>query len=211
MASQEGIKNLKVFSKKLNSFVDVFSSENKLITAMTSASWLDRGWNNSDSWMDRGWNNSSTWMDRGWNNSSTWMDRGWNNSSTWSDSGWSNSGGGGGCYITTAAVDHLGLADDCDELNMLRMYRDKLAEEDPEFRKVVLEYYKTAPKIVEKISNSSDKDQVLDSIYADMVLPVLELLKKGKIEEAKDYYISAYNDLKTKYVLEPQKKLVRKL
>ena len=42
MASQEGIKNLKVFSKKLNSFVDVFSSENKLITFMTSASWLDR-------------------------------------------------------------------------------------------------------------------------------------------------------------------------
>ena len=191
MAAQEGIKNLKVFSKKLNSIVDVFSSEDRLIPAMATASWLDKGWNNS----------SGSWSDSGWNNSS----------GSWSDSGWSNSSDGGGCYITTAAVDHLGLADDCDELNILRMYRDKLVEEDPEFRKIVLEYYKTAPQIVEKISNSSDKDEILDNIYANMVLPVIELLKSGKTKEAKDYYISVYNDLKSKYVSSPQKQLVRKL
>jgi len=210
MDVQEEIKNLKVFSKKLNSVVDVFSLDNRLVPSMVSASWLDRGWNNSGSWMDRGWNNSDSWMDRGWNNSGSWMDRGWNNAGSWTDSGWSNSSGGGGCYITTAVVEHLGLADDCYELNMLRMYRDKLAEEDAKFREEVLDYYKIAPKIVEEISNSSDKNQVLDSIYNDMVVPVLELLNDGKIEEAKDYYLNAYNDLKAKYILKPQKRLVMK-
>ena len=202
MATQEGIKNLKVFSKKLDSIIDVFSSEDRLIPAIANSLWLDKGWNNS----------SGSWMDKGWNNSSgSWMDKGWNNSSgSWSDSGWNNSSDGGGCYITTATVEHLGLADDCDELNMLRIYRDKLIEEDPKFRKIVLEYYKTAPQIVEKISNSSNKDEILDSIYNNMVLPVLKLLKNGKIEEAKNYYINVYNDLKSKYVSVPQKQLVKK-
>ena len=215
MNDQDSIKNLKVFSKKLNSFIDVFSTENKLIPALANASWLDKGWNNyGDSWMDKGWNNYGTsWMDKGWNNYGTsWMDKGWNNyGDSWSDSGWSNSGDGDGCYITTAAVDHLGLKDDCDELNLLRKYRDKLVEEDPEFRKIVLEYYKTAPIIVEKISNSPNKDKMLDSIYNDMVLPVLKLLKEEKIKEAKEYYISFYNDLKSKYILKPQKQLIKKL
>ena len=213
MEAQERIKNLKVFSKKLNSIIDIFPSEDRLIPNMANASWLDQGWNNSyGSWIDNGWNNSyGSWMDNGWNNSyGSWSDSGWNNSyGSWSDSGWSNSGGGGGCYITTATVEHLGLDDDCDELNTLRIYRDKLIEEDPEFRKIVLEYYKTAPQIVEKISNSPNKDEILDSIYNNMVLPVLKLLKNGKIKEAKEYYISVYNNLKSKYVSVPQKKLVK--
>ena len=186
----EELKSLKVFSKKLNEVMDILSCNDKFVPAMAYSNWLDNGWNNY----------RETWMNEGWNNYG----------STWTDSGWSNSGGGGGCYITTATVDHLGFADDCDELNMLRMYRDKLAEEDPEFKKIVLEYYKTAPQIVEKISNSSDKDEVLDGLYADMILPVLSLLKQGKIEEAKTHYIKKYEELKAQYILEPQKQLIKK-
>ena len=203
MDVQEEIKNLKVFSKKLKSYINVFPSDGGLIPAMENASWMDKGWSNS----------SGNWMDNGWNNSyGNWTDNGWSNSSnSWTDSGWNNSGsGGGGCYITTAAVDHLGLADDCAELNMLRMYRDKLVEEDPEFRKLVLEYYKTAPQIVKEISNSSDKEIVLDSIYTDMVLPVLDLLKQGKTNEAKEHYLKVYNNLKSKYVLKPQEQISKK-
>ena len=208
MVKQEKMKNLKVFSKKLGTTMDFFSGDNRLIPATVNA-WMDRGWNNSGSWMDRGWNNSGNWTDRGWNNSGNWTDRGWNNSGNWTDRGWSNSSGGGGCYITTAAVDHIGLADDCDQLNILRMYRDQLAEEDQEFRKVVLEYYKTAPMIVEKISNSPDKDEILEAIYTDMVIPVIKLLQSGEVEAAKKHYINKYNELKSKYILEPQKQLVK--
>ncbi len=210
---EEKMKSLKVFSKKLNETIDVFLSDDKLIPAIVNASWMDSGWNNTiDSWLDNGWNNSiSSWMDNGWNNSiSSWMDDGWNNSS-WTDSGWSNSGsGGGGCYITTAAVEHIGLADNCDELNILRMYRDKLVEEDPEFKKIVLEYYKIAPRIVKEISKMPNKEEILDSIYIDMVVPVISLLKQNKIEEAKEYYINAYNNLKSQYI-EIGQQLKRKL
>ena len=214
MAAQEGIKKLRVFSKKLDSIVDVFSSENRLVPAMANASWLDNGWNNSVSnWTNSGWNNSvSGWVNSGWNNSvSGWVNSGWSNSASgWTNSGWSNSGDGGGCYITTATVEHIGLADDCEELNMLRMYRDKLVEDDPEFKEVVLEYYKIAPQIVEKISSSPDKDDALNGIYLDMVLPVFNLLRNGQVEEAKEHYIKAYNDLKEKYIQAPQKQLVKK-
>ena len=211
MAKQESLKNLKVFSKKLDSVIDFFPNNNRLVPA--DAYWLDSGWNNSvSSWVNEGWNNSiSSWINEGWNNSvSSWVNEGWNNStSSWTNEGWTNSGGGGGCYITTAAVDYMGLADDSSVLNLLRMYRDKLAEEDKEFKKVVLEYYKTAPMIVEKISSSDNKEEELNNIYFDMVIPVIELLEKGMIEEAKEYYIGKYNELKSKYVLEPQKQLIK--
>lgn len=209
---EKDIKNLKVFSKKLNEVINIFSTDDKLVPAIVNAAWLDNGWSNSsDSWLDNGWNNSfSSWTDNGWNNSSdSWLDNGWNNSS-WTDSGWSNSGSGGGpCYITTATVGHIGLADDCEELNILRKYRDKLVEEDPEFKKVVLEYYQIAPIIVEKISNSSNKDEILDSIYTEMVVPVVELLKQGKINEAKECYLTTYNNLKYQYVEAQQLKRKR--
>ena len=204
---EKDLKSLKVFSKKINGVIDVLASENKLMPAMANSLWIDSGWNNygGDSWIDSGWNNygGDSWIDSGWNNySGSWVDSGWNNygGDSWVDSGWNNyGGGGGGCYITTATMKNIGLDDNCKELNMLRVYRDKLVEEDPEFRNIVLEYYKTAPKIVRKISESPDKDEILNKIYSDMVLPVIDLLQNNKIEEAKEKYIKEYNKLKEMY------------
>lgn len=115
--------------------------------------WQDNGWSNtSDNWIDNGWANSSgwgngRWVDNGWSNSSnggSWTDSGWSNSSnggSWTDNGWNNSGSG--CYVTTACVEYMGLADDCDEMETLRHYRDVLVEQDEEFREQVLDYYRT--------------------------------------------------------------------
>lgn len=122
-----------------------------------------------------------------------------------------NNKSSGGCFITTATVEHMGKDDDCEELTLLRKYRNYLAVKDSSFYDIVKEYYEIAPQVVSKIQESKNKDEILDNIYNDMVLPVTEMLKIGKIEEAKNHYLNEYNKLKDKFLNEPQKKLAMKL
>ncbi|MDO4340835.1 MAG: hypothetical protein Q4C91_22600 [Eubacteriales bacterium] len=207
---------LSVFSKKLGRTIDVGFGEKGILVTPEGVTLKDSGivfaWNNSSgSWVDKGWNNSSgSWIDKGWNNSSGgWMDKGWNNSSgRWSDKGWSNStgnwgdagGGGGGCFITTACVEHKGLSDDCAELQILRKYRDTLVQEDEVFRGKVLEYYRKAPLIIQRIENDSECGMVYDDLYRDMIQPCVALLEAGKVDEAKSLYLDYYERLAEKYL-----------
>lgn len=212
------LKTLKVFSKKMDSVIDILSINDGLTPVIEGAwmndswsntrglGWADRGWSNArDSWLDNGWNNArgSSWKDNGWNNyrGDSWMDNGWNNyRGVWNNS-YETPNNDNICFITTAAVTHMGLKDDCEELTILRKYRDKLVKEDPEFKKIVLEYYRVAPKIVEKINESEEKEEILDNIYKELVVPVTYYLKNGQINEAKDHYIKIYDELKEKYIV----------
>lgn len=208
---EKDIKSLKVFSKKLKGYIELDSYLKPLAEGGPSSnvfnSWQQNGWNNSSTdWINQGWNNSSTgWSNKGWNNGSVdWTNKGWNNSSTnWLNQSWSNSSSSG-CFVTTACVEHMGLADDCEQLSILRLFRDKLVEGDAVFREQVLEYYRNAPKIVEKIMASDNKDELLDNLYNELVLPCVQLLKDNKEEEAKLHYIGTFKSLTKKYIPEVQ-------
>ncbi len=207
---------ISVFSKKLGEALEIsFGTDVRLVTPEgvpvngsgivfawnnNSGSWVDQGWNNSSgSWQDKGWNNSSgSWIDKGWNNNSgSWQDEGWSNSSgSWGDSG----GGSGGCFITSACVESRGLTDDCTELRTLRRYRDILAQEDEDFRKKVLEYYRRAPLIIQEIEKGGESDKIYDQLYNQMVQPCVALLEQDKIEEAKNLYLNYYEYLAGRYL-----------
>lgn len=216
---EKELKSLKVFSKKLDKVIDIFNDNNLTACSVENAwanngwnnflgdSWLNNGWNNflGDSWRNNGWNNflGDSWLNNGWNNflGDSWMDKGWNNFiNTWTNNTGNDGSSSEGCFITTAAVEHKGLADDCEELTLLRKYRDILVKEDPKFKEIVLEYYKIAPQIVSKISDNKNKEQILENIYDELVVPVTSYLKNGQIEEAKNHYISIYNKLKEEYI-----------
>ena len=210
------LKGLNVFSKKANGNLDVCVSNGAICIGgaesaikKTRFAWQDNGWSNtSDNWIDNGWANSGgwgngRWVDNGWSNSSNggrWQDSGWSNSSNgghWTDQGWNNSGSG--CYVTTACVDHIGLADDCEEMEILRHFRDLLVEQDEEFRDAVLEYYRKAPVIVQKINDSETKDEELEYLYVNLVQKCVKLLKEECYDEAKEHYINVFHELLDKY------------
>lgn len=211
------MNKLKVFSEKLGKALEVsFREDGILVTPEgvpvagngivfawnnSSGSWLDKGWNNSSgSWQDKGWNNSSGgWIDKGWNNSSgRWCDNGWSNSS----GNWGNSGGGGtGCFITTACMKYQGLSDDCVELQTLRKYRDVLIQEDDEFRRKVLEYYRKAPLIIQEIEKTGESATIYDDIYHRMVQPCVTLLDEGELDKAKSLYLECYERLAKSYLV----------
>lgn len=202
----ELLKGLRVFSSKMGEAMEVCVCGGGIMPEkirqcdFLEMNWSDNGWSNSsDSWMDNGWNNSSDrWTDGGWSNSGgRWIDKGWSNQSEWSDNGWNNDGSG--CYITTACVEYMGLPDNCDELETLRHYRDILVEKDEDFRGAVLEYYRKAPVIVQKIMESGQKEEVLSYLYESLVRKSVDLLKSGQIEEAKEHYLTVYRQLEMQY------------
>lgn len=210
------MNKLNIFSEKLGKPLEISFGENGILLTPEGVPTTENGiilaWNNSfEHWVDKGWNNSfDGWQDKGWNNSfNGWIDKGWSNSSgRWSDKGWSNSygnwgnagGGGGGCFITTACVEHQGLPDDCIELQTLRKYRDILIKNDDEFRSKVLEYYRKAPLIIQAIEKTDNKVDIYDNLYHKMIQPCVSFLINGKTNEAKSLYLDYYNYLSKRFL-----------
>lgn len=105
----------------------------------------------------------------------------------------------GGCYLTTACVEHKGLADDCDELTTLRSFRDGYMCNMEQERKDIEEYYRTAPDIVDAINSTDEADEVYESIYSDVIVPCVTFIQSGQNEEAYEMYKEMVKKLECKY------------
>lgn len=106
------------------------------------------------------------------------------------------SSGSGGCYLTTACVVAKNLPDDCVELQTLRSFRDGYLSGTEAGKRDIEQYYRTAPKLVEALDRLSDREQIYDRIYAELVSPCVALIQAQKNEEAyrlyRDYTLSLY-------------------
>lgn len=105
-------------------------------------------------------------------------------------SGSDGSTGGGGCYITTAAVDHMKLKDDGAHLKILRWYRDNVLAKTPEGRKQILEYKRVAPKIVQALNKRKDAPEVYKALFTSYIDPAAQAVVNGNYEDADKLYSS---------------------
>ena len=76
----------------------------------------------------------------------------------------------GGCFITTACCDLLGLDDDCFELRSLRRYRDQVLAARPGGEADIARYYALAPLILARLPDET-RNARLVSLYARFILP----------------------------------------
>ncbi len=74
-------------------------------------------------------------------------------------------GGGGWCYLTTACTQSQGLPDSCEELCVLRSFRDTYLRRLPGGPTLIEQYYQTAPDVLRRIEARRDADQILDQIH----------------------------------------------
>ena len=103
----------------------------------------------------------------------------------------SNSGynsGSSGCFLTSACVDYFGKPDDCYELTTLRKFRDNYLAKTEEGKKIISQYYKVAPAIIEKINNSDSKDKFYLYIY-DEIKKCISHIENDKNESALTVYM----------------------
>ena len=95
--------------------------------------------------------------------------------------------GGGGCYLTSACVEYLGKADDCEELTLLRKFRDEYMKTTEEGMRLVEEYYAVAPKIVERIDASGKQKIHYNYIYS-VIKRCIADIKAGQNALAQEEY-----------------------
>jgi len=104
-----------------------------------------------------------------------------------------------GCYVTTACVSRVGLADDCFELSALRRFRDEDVAYMEGGKEMIDAYYRDAPWIVEAILVSGNASRELSRIYARFILPSALAASVGLPHLAFRIYTSMMRDLAGRY------------
>lgn len=102
------------------------------------------------------------------------------------------------CFLTTACVEHAGLPDDCDELTVMRAFRDSFLCQFEEGRLLIDHYYRIAPRIVERIRRAPDRNRVLDWILRE-VRATASAIGRGESEAAIARYAAMVLKLQLRY------------
>lgn len=105
------------------------------------------------------------------------------------------------CYITTAACQYRGMDDSCEELDLLRAYRDTYMMEQPEGEQLIHDYYDVAPSIVKHINRRADSGQIYDDLWERFIGPCIEDIREGRMEECLTTYTDMVLKMKDRYFL----------
>ena len=73
------------------------------------------------------------------------------------------------CFLTSACVNYLGKPDNCNELQILRDFRDNYLSQTETGKSIIREYYDIAPFIVKKIDASPRRSEYYAFIYKKIV------------------------------------------
>lgn len=98
------------------------------------------------------------------------------------------------CYITTAVCENMGFADDCEELTLLRQFRDGYMMSLEDGEQLVNEYYECAPGIVAAINTRTDSDKIYRRLYDVYISPCVAMIKEGKLKECLGHYKSMISE-----------------
>lgn len=104
------------------------------------------------------------------------------------------------CYLTTACVTHKGLADDCEELTVLRHFRDTYLINKSNGKDLIAMYYNKAPYILANIhkKKKEEEDMILESIYV-IVRECVDAILNGDNEFAFRTYCDMVVKLDSEY------------
>lgn len=94
----------------------------------------------------------------------------------------------------------MNLPDNCDELQTLRVLRDKRKIYDSQFCAMVEEYYQIAPQIVSAINRAPDRKKRYADIYENMVKPCVAMAKQNRENDAVRLYTDIVLKLKERYL-----------
>ena len=97
-------------------------------------------------------------------------------------------GSGEGCFVTSACVKARGLDDDCEELTVLRRFRDGYVKTRQGGAADVQTYYELAPQVVRRIDALDNAPEIWARVYTEMVAPCVRLIRQGKPEAAYRLY-----------------------
>lgn len=103
-----------------------------------------------------------------------------------------------GCFLTTAAVEAVGLSDNCWELQTLRQFRDSWLSSTHQGSALIADYYRIAPDIVARINDTENARSTWLRTYAFGILPAAICVRLGRRDLALSLYRNMVRRLETK-------------
>lgn len=88
------------------------------------------------------------------------------------------------CFLTTACMRAKNAPDDCEELTLMRAYRDGYLASRKDGRSEIETYYRIAPSVVKGINAREDAQEIWEKVYAEMILPCVECIRREDNEGA---------------------------
>ena len=98
------------------------------------------------------------------------------------------------CYLTSAACAHMGLPDDCAELQSLRAFRDEVLMATDHGQRLVHRYYEIAPAVANQLKDPAELDEIWSTIQQ-----CIYAISQQKHNEAVCLYSAMTNKLVLKY------------
>ena len=105
----------------------------------------------------------------------------------------------GGCYLTTAMCEVLGMDDHCYVLDTLRGFRDNYMINEPECIPLLNDYNTIGPIIADKIYDDEEASLVAGFMYSNYIVPATLYIEKEDNETAIDIYKTMTLDLMDRY------------
>lgn len=106
------------------------------------------------------------------------------------------------CYITTAVCQNMHKGPECEELQLIRNFRDTYLIRSEHGRELIDEYYDIAPTLVKKIERSKSSVEIYNCLWTEYLKPCVEYIKIGKNEACEEIYCDMVNTLRAKYMEE---------
>ncbi len=106
------------------------------------------------------------------------------------------------CYLTTACVQHRGLRDDCEELLMLRAFRDGWMQTRADTAALVPEYYRVAPALLAAIRQRPDAEVFYEAIF-QTVRGCVAHIQRGDMEGTLALYVGMVQRLQAALIPAP--------
>lgn len=114
------------------------------------------------------------------------------------------------CFLTTAVCLALDKGDNCEELQVIRHYRDEHLIYDQDGEALICEYYQMAPQIIKCINLQANHLDIYLQLYHKYIKNIYLYLKLKKYSQAKKLYVQMVKELYQIYDLEDIANEVRK-
>lgn len=104
------------------------------------------------------------------------------------------------CYVTTAVCESMGKGSDCDEIRLLKDYRDNILYKEAEGPAMIDSYYDCAPTIVNRIKKLDNSKEVFEDIYKQYINPCIRFIEDKDYSSCKERYTDMVERLRDTYV-----------
>lgn len=106
------------------------------------------------------------------------------------------------CYVTTAVCQNLNMGENCEELRLIKNFRDHYLTESEGGPEMIAEYYDIAPTLVKRIAKNPDAAEIYKTLWQKFIKPCVDYIRSGNNSACEEVYCNMVNTLRTEYMEE---------